>query len=65
MKQILSILIALVSILVGVGFVLPALAKLRDFGHLAGPDIGFLLVGVLISLAGPTVAVLVWTRRRA
>jgi hypothetical protein len=41
-----------VAILVGLGFVFPALAQLRDQGHLIGLEIGLLILGVLLTLGG-------------
>jgi hypothetical protein len=56
MKQIVLIVVAIVTILVGFGFILPALAKLRAFGYLPGIDIAFLFLGILLAVAGPMTA---------
>jgi len=63
-KQVALILVAAILVLVGLGFVLPALAKLRLLNYLPGPDIGLLLLGLLLMLAGPVVA-LFSVRKRA
>ena len=64
MKQIFLVLVAVAAVLTGLGFLLPALAKLRAFGYLAGPEVGFLLLGIIILLSGPATAVLAFRKRR-
>jgi hypothetical protein len=41
-----------VAVLVGLGFVFPALAQLRVQGHLIALEVGLLILGVLITLGG-------------
>lgn len=65
MKLLLLIVGALVCFLVGLGCILPAMAKLRAFGYLPGGDIGLLFLGIVIALGGPTMALLICRRRRA
>lgn len=37
---------------IGLGFVFPAVAQLRDLGALPVPGVGLLFLGVFLSLAG-------------
>jgi hypothetical protein len=60
MKQRILLLLGVLAVLVGFGFVLPALAKLRAIGCLPGPDIRFLVLGVLMVAAGPTAGLCAW-----
>ena len=40
------------TVLVGLGFIMPALAQWREHGALPGVGVAFLLLGVLLSLGG-------------
>ena len=64
MKKIVLIVAAIFAILVGFGFILPALAKLRSFGYLPGTDIAFLFLGILLAAAGPVTAFLGCRKRK-
>jgi hypothetical protein len=55
--------VGLLALFVGLGFILPAVAKLRAFGYLAGADMGLLFLGTVIALAGPITAVILCRRR--
>ena len=65
MKQIGLCIGAVILILVGLGFILPALAKLRSFGYLPESDIGLLLLGITLVVVGPVTAFLGCRKRRA
>jgi hypothetical protein len=65
MKQMIWIVGSLLALLVGLACILPALAKLRAFGYLSGPDIGFLFLGLLVAGAGPITAFFACRRPRA
>lgn len=52
MKQAIILVLALVAILVGMGFVMPAVAKLRAVGSLPGLDVGLLFLGIGMTFAG-------------
>jgi hypothetical protein len=65
MKQISLTWVAVVLVLVGLGFILPAVAKLRSIGYLSSTDLGLLVVGLLLLMAGPVMAFVGWRRRKA
>ena len=52
MKRNLQIIGGVVAVLVGLGFIMPAVALLRTQGALSGVDIALLLLGVFLSLGG-------------
>jgi hypothetical protein len=56
MKRKLIVLAGIVGVLVGAGFILPALALLRTRGALPGADVGLLLLGLTLTLSGAAVA---------
>ncbi len=52
MKRNFQIIGGVVAVLVGLGFIMPAVALLRTQGALSGVDIALLLLGVFLSLGG-------------
>ncbi len=52
MKRNLQILGAVVAVLVGLGFIMPAVAQLRTQGARPSVGVGLLVLGVLLSLGG-------------
>ena len=52
MNRTLILIVAVIAILVGTGFVMPAVAKLRSAGTLTGMDLVLLLFGVSLTLGG-------------
>ncbi|MBI3877223.1 MAG: hypothetical protein HY300_14915 [Verrucomicrobia bacterium] len=64
MKRKLKIIGGGAAVLVGLGFIMPALAQLRSQGELAGVGVALLLLGVLLSLGG-VAAVVFGVRQRA
>ena len=52
MKHTLILILAAIAILVGIGFVMPAVAKLRSAGTLPGMDVALLLFGLSLALVG-------------
>ncbi len=52
MKQTLILILAAIAILVGTGFVMPAVAELRSAGTLRGMDLALLLFGVSLTVVG-------------
>jgi hypothetical protein len=65
MKQTALITVAVILVLVGFGFILPAMAKLRSFGYLQGADIGLLLLGIALVVVGPVSAFIGSKKRKA
>jgi hypothetical protein len=53
------------GVFVGMGFVMPAFALLRDEGALPSFEIGCLLLGILLTLAGAAATVIGVKRRPA
>lgn len=52
MKRNLQIIGGVVTVLVGLGFIMPAVAQLRSEGALPGVSVALLLLGVFLSLGG-------------
>lgn len=52
MKRNLQILGGVVAVLVGLSFIMPAVAQLRTQGALPAVGVGLLLLGVFLSLGG-------------
>ena len=52
MKRNLQILDGVMAVLVGLGFIMPALALLRTQGALPAMSVALLLLGVFLSLGG-------------
>ncbi len=52
MKRNLQIIGGVVAVLVGLGFIMPAVAQLRTEGALPGVSVALLLLGVFLSLGG-------------
>ncbi len=52
MKRTLSILAGIIGILVGLGFIMPALAQLRAYGSMPGSSAGLLVLGLALALGG-------------
>jgi hypothetical protein len=63
MKRIISTLIGLVGALMGVGLILPALAKVRDYGAMPAAVVGFYTLGVVLAIVGVSTVVYAITRR--
>ena len=64
MKKIITILIGLFGLLMGVGLILPALAKTRDFGAMPGAVVGFYTLGIVLTIVGASIALFGVTRRK-
>lgn len=65
MKKGITILIGLLSLLIGVGLILPALAKVRDFGVMPGAVVFPYTMGIVLALIGLSIALYgVWRPRR-
>ena len=52
MKRIVRILIGILAALVGMGFVLPALAQWRHEGAMTSSSVALCLLGTILTLAG-------------
>jgi hypothetical protein len=63
MKRIISIILGLVGVFVGLGFVLPALAKLKSYGAI--PTCALLFFGVVMMTGGLGGVVYNLIRRKA
>ena len=56
MKRILLTIIGIVGVLIGLGFIFPALAQLRTSGSLPTPGVALLLLGIVLTLGGVSTA---------
>ena len=65
MKRILLTIIGIVGVLIGLGFIFPALAQLRTSGSLPTPGVALLLLGIVLTLGGGGAAFCGLKRRRA
>jgi hypothetical protein len=66
MKKIILIIVALIAMFIGVGGILPALAKVRDLGAIPGPFVGSYTLGVfLVTLVGTCTIFTLFRRRTA
>ncbi len=65
MKRIGLTAVGVLGVLIGLGFVLPAVAKLRMTGVLPAADIGLLLLGLALAVGGPLTAILCCRKRGA
>ena len=52
MKRNLQIIGGVAAVLVGLGFIMPAVALLRTQGALPGVDVALLMLGAVLSLGG-------------
>ena len=64
-KQILKISAGVVVLLIGLAFVMPAVAQARDEGRMAFDELAFLIFGVALLIAGGLVTFFPYTKRRA
>ena len=65
MKKIMMILLGIFGVLVGVGFILPALAKYRNLGIWTGEQMAYCLLGVAIFIAGMSTTIFGFKKRKA
>ena len=65
MKRIITILIAFFGVFIAVGLILPALAKVRDYGSMPSEVVGFYTLGIVLAIAGMSTAVFGLKRRKA
>ncbi|MBI1177393.1 hypothetical protein GC207_08130 [bacterium] len=63
MKQIAFIVSGILAVLIGLGFVMPAVAQWRDLGTLPGTSVALLVLGLSLTTAG-LVAGVAGVRRR-
>ena len=57
MKRTLKIILGIVAVLVGMAFVMPALAQWRHEGAMTGLSVALLLLGAVMTLAGGGAAI--------
>ncbi len=57
--------LGIIAVLVGMGFVMPAIALLRDTGALPGFEVALLLFGIFLTLGGVGATALGARRLRA
>ena len=57
MKRPLKIIIETIAVLVGMGFVMPALAQWRHEGAMTGMGVALLFLGIVLTLGGSGAAI--------
>ena len=57
MKRTLKIILGIIAVLVGMGFVMPALAQWRHEGAMTSLSVALLLLGTVLTLAGGGAAI--------
>ena len=57
MKRIVTIIVGIIAVLVGLGFIMPAIAQWRTLGSLPGVSVALLMLGVLLTVGGGSAAV--------
>lgn len=65
MKRTFKIILGIIAVLVGMGFVMPALAQWRDEGAMTSLSVSLLLLGIVLTLAGGGAAIYSLTKRSA
>ena len=65
MKRITTVAIGLFGVLIGVGLILPALAKLRDMGAMPGAAVVPYTLGIVLALLGIGTTAFSLMRRKA
>lgn len=63
MKTFLAVAAGLLCVLIAAGLILPALAKVRDFGSMPAEVVGFYTLGILLAVAGTGVVALATAAR--
>ena len=58
MKTPLALTAGLLCVFIAAGLILPALAKVRDFGSMPAEVVGFYTLGILLAVAGTGVVAL-------
>ncbi|MHC1766433.1 MAG: hypothetical protein AB9869_19385 [Verrucomicrobiia bacterium] len=64
MKRIIAVVTGLLCLFVAAGLILPALAKVREFGAMPSEIIGFYTLGVVLTLAGIGTVALSFRKRK-
>ena len=64
MKRKFTTVIGIFGVLIGLGFILPALAQLRTSGSLPGLSVALLLLGTALSIGGVSTALCCFRKRR-
>jgi hypothetical protein len=57
MNRTLKIIIGIIAVLVGMGFVMPALAQWRHEGAMTGMSVALLFLGIVLTLGGGGAAI--------
>ena len=65
MKRTLKIIIGIIAVLVGMGFVMPAFAQWRHEGAMTGMSVALLFLGIVLTLGGGSTAIRLVPKRGA
>ena len=65
MKQPIKIILGVIAVLIGMGFVMPAVAQWKNEGSMTGMSVLLCLLGAVLTLAGAGTAIRALVRRSA
>ena len=65
MKPLIKIILGIVTVLIGMGFVMPAVAQWKHEGAMTGMSVVLCLLGLVLTLAGAGTTIHGLTRRSA
>ena len=65
MKRMAVVLTGLLCLFLGAGLIMPALAKVRDYGSMPSEVVGFYTLGIVLTIAGFSAVALSFRRRKA
>ena len=65
MKQPIKIILGIIAVLIGMGFVMPAIAQWKQEGAITGLSVALCLLGLVLTLTGAGAAIHGITRRNA
>lgn len=65
MNRIITILVGLFGVFMAAGLILPALAKVRDYGSMPADVVGFYTLGIVLAIFSLSAAVFGLRRRKA
>lgn len=63
MKPLIKIILGIVAVLIGMGFVMPAIAQWRHEGAMTGVSVALCLLGALMTLGGIGAAIQGFAKR--
>ena len=65
MRKLITVLVGLFSVFIAAGLILPALAKVREYGAMPSEVVGFYTLGIVLGVVGFGAAVVSLSRCKA